>query len=94
MVDMDSKFCKTDPDVLYREDTEANSTLYYQYIILYTEYVLRIIENFTQFLVNKFGKWFKLKEKSIATQTQYLGNKITQVEFGKDTKSCNLNSLS
>ena len=79
MLDMNFKSCTDDPNVWLRPDNKADGTTYNQYILLYTDDIRCIMENLEDFLVNKFGERFKLKETSIAPPTQYLGNKVSQV---------------
>ena len=45
-----------------------------------------------EFLVNEFGKCFKLKEKYIAPPTQYFGNNMTEVELSNGTKCWSFSS--
>ena len=92
MLDMNFKSCKADPDVWFRPGTKPDGTTYYQYILLYTDDILCIMENPKEFLLNEFGKRFKLKETSIAPPTQYLGNKVSQVTLENGTKCWSFSS--
>jgi len=85
MLDMKFQSCKADPDVWFREGTKADGTQYYQYILLYTDDILCVMENPEEFLLDEFSERFKLKEKYIAPPTQYLGNKVTQVTLENGT---------
>ena len=71
--------CKADPDVWFRSSVRKDGTRYYQYVLLYTDDILVIMEQPEKFLRQEFGNLFYLKEKSIGTPSQYLGNKVTQV---------------
>ena len=79
--------CKADPDVWYRPATKDDGTLYYQYVLLYTDDLLVIGENPESFLRNEIGEMFKLKEKSIGPPTQYLGNKVMKVDLDSGISS-------
>ena len=44
MEDMGFQSCKSDPDVWLRPAVKQNGTDYYQYVLLYTDYILDIME--------------------------------------------------
>ena len=46
-------------------DKKANGSTYYEYILLYTEYMLVISSNAEQVLRGDLEKYFDLKEESI-----------------------------
>ena len=75
MKDMKFESCKTDPDVWYRPGTKDDGSTYYQYVLLYTDDILCIMENSEAFM--QIGSRFKLKEHYIGPPSQYLGNKVT-----------------
>ena len=52
---MNFKFCTADPDVWLRPGTKADVTTYNQYILLYTDEILCIMENPEEFLRKEFG---------------------------------------
>jgi len=52
---------------------------YYEYVLLYTDNCLSISENAENNLRKEIGKYFKLKEESIGSPSQYLGGKLAQV---------------
>ncbi len=80
MEEMGFESCKADTDVWFRSATKANGTDYYQYVLLYTDDILAIMEEPERFLREELGRRFTLKdEKSIEPPTQYLGNKVSQV---------------
>ena len=79
MLSMNFESCKADPDVWYRPGTKDDGSEYYQYVLLYTDDILCIMENPKDFMVHEIGEKFKLKAPSIGPPTQYLGNKVTQV---------------
>ena len=59
---------------------------YYQYVLIYTDDILAIMEEPERFLCDELGNVFTLKEKSIRPPTQYLGNKLSQVTLENSTK--------
>ena len=69
MLDMNFKSCTADPDVWLRPGTKADRTTYNQYMPLYTDDIFCIMENPDEFLRNKFGERFTLKETSIVPPT-------------------------
>ena len=79
--------CKADPDVWLRPANKSDGTSYYQYILLYTDDILAIMEEPERFLRDELGKCFTLKEKSIGPPSQYLGNKISKITLDNGT-SC------
>ena len=79
MEEMDFESYKADPDVWLRPATQADGSEYYQYILLYMDDILAIMEEPEKFLRKELGARFTLKEKSIGLPLQYLGNKVSQV---------------
>ena len=73
--------CKADPDVWFRASQKPGGTKYYQYVLLYTDDILAIMEEPERFLREELGTCFTLKEKSIGPPTQYLGNKVSMVSL-------------
>ena len=71
--------CKADPDVWFRISVREDGTRYYQYVLLYTDDILVVMENPEKFLREEFGNLFSLKQKSIGPPSQYLGNKVNLV---------------
>ena len=57
--------CKADPDVWFCPVTKANGIAYYQYVLIYTDDILAIIEEPERFLRDELGNVFTLKEDSI-----------------------------
>ena len=84
--------CKGDPDVCFRPSTKSDETDYYQYVLLYTDDILEIMEDPERFLCDELGNVFTLKEKSIGPPTQYLGNKVSQVTLENSTKCWSFSS--
>jgi len=68
--------CKADPDVWLRLSTKIDGSKYYEYVLLYTDDILAVMEEPERFLREEFGKLFSLKSKSIGPPSQYLGNKV------------------
>ena len=85
MLSIQFESCKADPDVWIRPGTKADGSEYYQYVLLYTDDILCIMENPEKFLMDEFGHYFTLKSNSIGPPSQYLGNKVTQVTLENGT---------
>ena len=86
MLSMKFESCKADPDVWFRPGTKDDGTEYMQYVLLYTDDILCIMENPKKFLLEEFEQCFKLKQKSIGPPTQYLGNKVSNITLEDGTK--------
>ena len=71
--------CKADPDILFRSDIKDDGTDYYQYVLLYTDDILAIMQKPEDFIRHDLGKRFVVKPKYIGPPTQYLGNKVSYV---------------
>ena len=78
--------CKADPDVWFRPSIKSDGTDYYQYVLIYTDDILAIMEEPERFLHDELGNVFTLKEKYIGPPTQYLGNKVSQFTMENGTK--------
>ena len=79
MTEMRFRSCNADPDVWLRPAVKSDGAKYYQYVLLYTDDILAIMEEPEEFLRKELGNYFTLKEKSIGSPTQYLGNKVSKV---------------
>ena len=84
--------CKADPDVWMRPGVKDDGTEYWQYVLLYTDDILCIMESPEKFLREEIGTRFTLKESSIAPPTQYLGNKVSQVTLENGNKCWSFSS--
>jgi len=78
--------CKADPDAWSRLSRKVDGSKYYQYVLLYTNDILAVMEEPERFLRDEFGKCFALKEKSIGSPTQYLGNNVKMVTLENSRK--------
>ena len=56
-----------------RPDKQSNGTDYYEFILLYTDEELVVIDNAKQVLRKDLGRYSELKEKSIGPPKIYLG---------------------
>ena len=92
MTEMGFTSCTADPDVWFRESTKKDGTKYYQYVLLYTDDILAIMEEPERFLRDELGNYFTLKEKSIGPPTQYLGNKVNLVTLENGRKCWSFSS--
>ena len=75
--------------------TKANRTEYWQYLLLYTDGILAVIEEPEKLLQEEVDKRFTLKEKSISIPTKYVGYKVSKVtmENGKSAESLALHNI-
>ena len=53
MEEMGFHSCKGDADVWMRPGTKSNGTTYWQYVLLYTDYILAIMEEPEKFIRNE-----------------------------------------
>ena len=81
MEEMGFESCKADPDVRLGPTTWDNCVEYYQYVLLYTDDILAIMEEPERFIRHELGIRFTVKEKSIGPPSQYLGNKVSTVNL-------------
>ena len=86
MAELGFQSCKADPDIWFRPSIKSDGAGYYQYVLIYTDDILEIMEEPEQFLFDELGNVFTLKEKSIGPPTQYFGNKVSQVTLENGTK--------
>ena len=68
------------------------SNNYYQYVLLYTNDIMVIMQNPEDFIRNELGKIFVLKPNSIGPLTQYLGNKVSYVTLDNGQNSWSFRS--
>ena len=87
MDEMGFTSCKADPEVWMRPGIKDDESEYWQYVLLYTDDILCVMEYPEKFLRDEMGTRFKLKEKSIGPPTQYLGNKVSHVNL-ENGSSC------
>ena len=92
MESLDFESCEADPDVWFRPSTKADGTTYYQHVLLHADDLLVIMENPEAFLKDEIGAMFATKPKSIGPPTQYLGNKVSQVELDSGVKCWSFSS--
>ncbi len=71
--------CLADPDVWLRAAQKEDGTKYYQYVLLYTDDILAIMENPEDFIRHELCRVFVVKKDSIGEPKQYLGNKVSFV---------------
>ena len=84
--------CRADPDVWLRPGLKDNGIKYMQYVLLYTDDILCIMEHPEKFLRDELGTRFTLKESSIGPPKQYLGNKVSQVTLENGTQCWSFSS--
>ena len=87
MDEMGFTSCKADPEIWMRPGIKDDGSEYWQYVLLYTDDILCIMEHPEKFLREEMGTRFTLKEKSIGPPTQYLGNKVSNITLENGT-SC------
>jgi hypothetical protein len=80
MNEMGFESCKADPDVWLCPALKADGTKYYQYVLLYSDDILAIMEEPERFICEELNARFVVKpQSSIGKPTQYLGSKVSQV---------------
>ena len=75
------KSCLTDPNVWMRPAIKSDGNTYYEYILLYVDNALVVIENADSILRNELRRYFHLKEESIGPPTIYLGGRVHKVHL-------------
>ena len=63
MYEMGFASCKSDPDVWMQTGTRFYGAEYWQYVLLYTDAIIDVMEEPEKFLREEVGKRFTLKEK-------------------------------
>lgn len=77
--EMGFKPCPADPDVWIRAGVKFDETKIWDYVLLYTDDILAIMQKPEKFLRNEFAQKFVLKPSPIGEPSQYLGNKVSKV---------------
>ena len=85
MTSMNFKPCPADPDVWIRPGTKADGSAYWQYVLLYTDDILAIMEEPEKYIREELGK-------SIGPPTQYLGNKVSLVDLENGVQAWSFSS--
>ena len=65
---LDFTSCLADPDVWMRPAKKSDGSLFYEYILLYTDDALVVSDKAETTLRNDLGRYFELKEESIPPQ--------------------------
>ena len=84
---LESTSYPADPDVWMRPAKKSDGSLYYDYILLYTDDALVVSENAEAILRNDLGRYFELKENSIGPPKIYLGGQVRKVELDNGAKA-------
>ena len=63
MDDTNFKSCKEDPNQWIIPVTRSDGKLYWKFVLIYTDYILSIMEDTERFLHKELGARFTLKEK-------------------------------
>ena len=61
MTELGFQSCKADPYVWFRPSIKSDGTDYYQYVLIYTDDILAIMEEPERFLCDELGNVFTLK---------------------------------
>ena len=69
--------CKADPDVWFRFSMKDDGTDYYQYVLLYSDEIMLIMQNPEDIIFHEPCKIFLVKPNSIGPPTQYLINVVS-----------------
>ena len=67
--------------------TKKDGTLVYEYVLLYTDGCLVVLENAESILKNEIGKYFELKPESIGPHSLYLGGRLREVTLESGVKA-------
>ena len=70
MYEMGFESWKDDPDIWFCSGMKDNSIDYYEYVLLYTDNILAIMQNPEDFIRHELGKIFVVKPNSIGPPTQ------------------------
>ena len=84
--------CFPDPDLWMRPATKSDGSEYYEYVLLYVDDCLVILENGENILTQEIGRYFKLKEGSVGPPPIYLGGTMREVTIENGTKCWSLGS--
>ena len=57
--------CKADPDLWMRKATKEDRSFYWEYVLLYTDYILVVSDQGEIVLRSEIGEHFKLKESLV-----------------------------
>ena len=79
MDEMGFESCKAEPDVWFSSAMKDDGRDYYQYVLLYTDDILTIMQNPEDFIRHDIGKRVVVKPNSIGPPTKCLGNKVSYV---------------
>ena len=84
--------CKYDPEVWFCSAMKDDGTDYYQYVLLYTDGILAILNNTEDFIRHELGKTFVVNSNYILTPTKYLRNNVSYVTLENFRKAWRFNS--
>ena len=73
--------CPADPDVWIMLAIKSDGSKCYDYVLQYVDDALVVSENAESILRNELGRYFELKEESIAPPDHYLGGKVRKVQL-------------
>ena len=73
--------CRADPDVWMRAAVDPDRREYWEYVLLYTDDCLVVSHRGQSVLTDEIGKYFEMKQESIAHPDIYLGGKLRKVEL-------------
>ena len=73
--------CLADPDVWMREQSRPDGSKIYEYVLLYNDNCLVILDQAESTLREEIGKYFELKEDSIGDRKIYLVGQMQRMEM-------------
>ena len=76
--------CRADNDVYYRPATKEDGTLYYEYVLVYTDDIL-MISMHPEEILKHLETFFRIKPESVGPPTKYLGSDVSKFVFPWDT---------
>ena len=79
MDEMGFEYFKSDPDIWFISSMKDDSIDYYQYVLLYTNNILAIMQNPEDFIRHELGRMFFVKPNFIGPPNKYLRNKVPNV---------------
>ncbi|GFH47961.1 hypothetical protein CTEN210_14370 [Chaetoceros tenuissimus] len=86
------KPCKGDQDLWMRPAVDNDGNEYWEYVCLYTDDALVISVDPERIIRKQLGKYWTIKEESIAPPNIYLGNKVSHVTLQGEIKAWSLSS--
>ena len=78
---------KVDPDVWIRPTTKSNGEQYYEYLLVYIDNIMSIIEE-PEITINKLKRRFSIREETVESPKKYLGADIKEWQLPDGRLCC------